>query len=436
MSFIPKGVDMLLDLGGFTVTSFETVGDDTCVTVETDFEPTICIKCQNLFGRFYAHGTRTQFFHDAPVHGQRVALKIERKRFKCRDCGGTFEEPLDVMHPDHNMTDRLAKLITKECFRDKFTDVARRTGVTEKTVRNVFRAHVDKLTNSYEFETPEALGIDEIHIRTCRCVLTNLKEKTIIEMLPGRTQAEVTAFLLTLDRSKVKKVSIDMWKPYRAACAIAFPSAVVVVDRFHVQKMANEVMTQIRVKAVAELPKAQRTRVKKGKYLLLARTFDLTEHQQNDLLELVSLCPILGDALVAKERFMDIWCAKTRADAEKKYAEWQSSLSDVIKPHFKAITTAFKNWHNEIFNWWDHGITNAFTESLNGKIRELHRAGRGYSFEVLRARILSKAGLHKIKAIPQKFNRNAFEMCVPEDPYINYGVDISKLLEILELDID
>lgn len=433
---------MLLNLEGFTILETQTAGDDMCITVGTTFEPTTCLKCEYLFGSFYSHGSRVQFFHDSPVHGQRVALKIHRKRFKCRDCGGTFEEPLAVMHPDHDMTDRLAKLIIKECDKQPFTDVARRTGVTEKTVRNVYRKHVDSLRAGYNFDTPEWLGIDEIHIRTARAVFTNLKEKTIIEMLPGRTRADVTAFLLTLDRKMVKLVSIDMWQPYRDACAAAFPNAVVVVDRFHVQKMANEIMTQIRVKAVGDLPKADRRKVKQGKYMLLARNFDLTESQQNSLLDMIALCPILGDALQAKERYMDIWTAPDRFTAERLYDEWKASLSDELKPHFKQITTAFKNWRTEIFAWWDHGITNAFTERVNGSIRELHRQGRGYSFEVLRARIITKASLHKRKAIPEKFDKEAFigfayfTRTMATTPKINYGIDISKLLTTPNLEPD
>lgn len=363
-------------------------------------------------------------------------MKIDRKRYKCRDCGGTFEEPLKVMHPDHNMTSRFAEYITKECYRDKFTEVARRTGVTEKTVRNVFRDHVDALRTRYSFETLEVLGIDEIHIRTPRCVITNLKEKTIIEMLPTRTKADVIRFLLTLNRESVKLISIDMWAPYRDACAIAFPGAVVVVDRFHVQKMANSVMTKVRVKAIAELAKAQRKLIKNEKYILLSRNFNLNDYQQDTLLPWCEICPVLGEVYQHKERFMDIRDASDRLEAERLYEEWKCSLSTDLKSHFKEITTAFKNWHNEIFNWWDHNITNAFTESLNGKIRELHRAGRGYSFEVLRARIISKAGLHKVKAILQKFNKDVFAFFrgTATTSYINYGVDISTLITLKDLD--
>lgn len=61
---------MLLNLVGFTVVETQTVDDDMCVTVQTDFEPTTCLKCESLFASFYSHGSRTQFFHDSPIHWQ------------------------------------------------------------------------------------------------------------------------------------------------------------------------------------------------------------------------------------------------------------------------------------------------------------------------------------------------------------------------------
>jgi hypothetical protein len=61
------------------------------------------------------------------------------------------------------------------------------------------------------------------------------------------------------------------------------------------------------------------------------------------------------------------------------------------------------NWETEIFNYFDHPITNAYTEALNGLIR---RMGRGYSFEALRAKILFTEGVHKVKM--PKYHRQGF----------------------------
>lgn len=66
---------MLLNLVGFTTVGTETKEGVLCITIESSFEPTNCLKCSSLFAEFYSHGTRRQLFHDAPVHGQRTALK-------------------------------------------------------------------------------------------------------------------------------------------------------------------------------------------------------------------------------------------------------------------------------------------------------------------------------------------------------------------------
>ena len=73
---------MLLNLPNFNVLRTMDEGDDICIVVETNHVPTSCPKCRNLFGSFYSHGSRYQFFHDSPIHGKRVCLKIDRKRYK------------------------------------------------------------------------------------------------------------------------------------------------------------------------------------------------------------------------------------------------------------------------------------------------------------------------------------------------------------------
>lgn len=59
---------MLLNLPDFTVLDTKQNDDDMCIVVETSYVPASCPKCRNLFGSFYSHGTRTQFFHDSPIH--------------------------------------------------------------------------------------------------------------------------------------------------------------------------------------------------------------------------------------------------------------------------------------------------------------------------------------------------------------------------------
>jgi hypothetical protein len=64
-----------------------------------------------------------------------------------------------------------------------------------------------------------------------------------------------------------------------------------------------------------------------------------------------------------------------------------------LQSAFEPLTKAMDNWEAEIFAYFDYRVTNAYTESLNSLIRVINRLGRGYSFEVLRAKILFTEGL-------------------------------------------
>src|SRR2546426_12341019 len=55
---------------------------------------------------------------------------------------------------------------------------------------------------------------------------------------------------------------------------------------------------------------------------------------------------------------------------------------------FHELVTVMGNWETEIFAYFDHPITNAYTESLNNLIRMTNRIGRGYSFNAIRAKLL------------------------------------------------
>ena len=94
-------------------------------------------------------------------------------------------------------------------------------------------------------------------------------------------------------------------------------------------------------------------------------------------------------------------------------------------PYYGNVIKTIENWKTEIFNYFSYSYTNATTEALNGLIKLMNKNGRGYSFEVLRAKtLLSK---RKVKG-PKKFVRKAefYSMDMLENlPY--FGVDLSTL---------
>jgi transposase len=99
----------------------------------------------------------------------------------------------------------------------------KRVGIYVRTRR--FRDHVTDLEAQVRFETPQWLGLDEIHIiRKPRCVVSNIEARAIVNILRDRNKRTITAYLHALEgRDRVKFVAMDMWSPYREAVAAVMP---------------------------------------------------------------------------------------------------------------------------------------------------------------------------------------------------------------------
>lgn len=141
-----------------------------------------------------------------------------------------------------------------------FTSLADETGVVEGTIRNIFRDYINELEQTIRFETPKWMGIDEIHIiNKPRCVVSNIQNNTIVELLPNRNKDTVVRFLHHLEGKEcIQYVAMDMWTPYRDAVRAVIPQADIVVDKFHVVRMANDALERVRKSLRESLTPKQR----------------------------------------------------------------------------------------------------------------------------------------------------------------------------------
>ena len=68
--------------------------------------------------------------------------------------------------------------------------------------------------------------------------------------------------------------------------------------------------------------------------------------------------------------------------------QWRETLPEPVKRDFMQIGYAFSAHRAPILNFFEHRYTAGFTESVNRLAKDMNRLGRGYSWEVLRARLL------------------------------------------------
>ena len=365
-----------------------------------------CPHCQS--DRLTAWGTREQLFKDLPMHGKRMGIYIDTKRFRCQSCTKTFFESLPALAANRMMTERLVNWIGPQSLRCTFMSLADEAGVVEGTIRNIFRDYINELEKKVRFETPKWMGIDDIHLIKPRCVISNIQDNTMVDMLPNRNKETVTKYLLQMEnRQQIQYVAMDMWTPYRDAVETVLPDARIIIDKFHVVRMVNDAMERVRKALRGDLLPKERRGLMHDRFVLLKRERDLTDKERLNLDGWTKNYPTLGQAYRLKEDFYGIYDAESPEEAMECYEAWYRGIPTGIREHFSDIIRAWGNWQPYILGYFEHSVTNAYTESLNNLVRVLSRLGRGYSFAALRARMLLTEGVHAHKQKRLEFEKKA-----------------------------
>jgi transposase len=410
----------ILSLPCYKVLGIKETEHDDHIDVEAAWPPTSCPHCQS--DNFVGFGRREQMVKDLPMRGRRVGLCIDTRRYQCRGCGKTFYEALPGIDEKRLMTRRLAQWMGKQAIERTFASIADEVGCTEFTVRAVFGDYVNELEKTIRFETPKWMGIDEIHLIKPRGVIANIQNNSIVELLPNRNKDTVVRFLRHLEnKERIRVVAMDMWTPYRDAVRAVIPQAEIVVDKFHVVRMASDAMEQVRKSLRESLAPKQRRGLMHDRSVLLKRERDLNDKERLNLVGWTKNHPDLGEAYRLKEQFFGIYDAESPDEAQAKFIQWQKSSPSGIASAFADIERAWGNWTMPILNYFNHPATNAYTESLNNLTRVMNRLGRGYSFEALRAKILFAKGAHKHKLSRPKFERKE-RQSAEQEPVVMHGL--------------
>jgi len=303
------------------------------------------------------------------------------------------------MNESHLMTNRLITYIQQEALRRTFVSIADEVGLGESTIRTLFSEFAAHLQPRIPDTEMLYLGIDELYLlHQYRCVITDVANHQIIDLLRERTKATVISYLQSLPNAIKEHIAVvctDMWASYHDAVHEVLPHAKLVVDKFHVLKLLSGCLETVRKEVRKSLTDKQRRTLMHDRFLLLRRARDLDESDILIVEVWLKNFPRLETAYHLKETFYDIYEAQTEAAALKRYFAWLADITLDVYEAFLPLTLAIERYGDAIFNYFTYRYTAGYTESLNGLIKLTQRMGRGYSFEAIRAKVLLTNGLRK-----------------------------------------
>lgn len=158
-----------------------------------------------------------------------------------------------------------------------------------------------------------------------------------------------------------------------------FPNAVLVYDRFHVMKLVNHELNQLR--------KAVGMTVRSSRYLLLKNQADLTEEQRLKLEQVLSHSCCLRIAYELKEEFRQIYqTARTPESGKRRFQTWLNHAQQLYQESSQTIRDHLEG----ICNYFISHSSSGAMEGINNRIKLIKRQGYGFTnFDNFRSRLLA-----------------------------------------------
>jgi transposase len=238
------------------------------------------------------------------------------------------------------------------------------------------------------------LTLDEKSFGRGQQYLTVLGDGThgrVWEVAETRTR-ETAVHLLThrltpAQRTAVEAVSLDMWEPYRHACAAVLPEAQVVYDRFHIAQALNEAVDQTRraeqrrlrqVRPAAPGEPGAGSPLTKTKYLWLRNPEELTAEQQAHLAALQEQGLETARVWACKEAFRDFFAQPTVAAGKTFFQQWYDRAVAVGNRPLTAVAEQLRRHRSGLLGYLEQHVTNASAEEMNNEIQAIQTAARGF----------------------------------------------------------
>ncbi|NOQ76205.1 MAG: ISL3 family transposase [Methylococcaceae bacterium] len=274
-------------------------------------------------------------------------------------------------------------LLIQLCKAMPVHNVSQLTGVSDHKIWRVLDTYIDLAKIDENFSDISVIGMDETSITRGHDYITlfvDLKERKTLHISSGKDNQTVVDFVEVLeakqgDRNAIKQVSCDMSPAFIKGIKGNLPQAEITFDKFHIIKLINEAVDQVRREEGKYTPKLKGTR-----FIFLKNEVNLTAKQKvtKEELSLAKLNLKAIRAMQIRENFQQIYTAESTEQFEGLLNSWYYwATHSQLAPMVKVAKIIKRHWEG-IISWKKSQINNGILEGLNSIIQAAKRKARGY----------------------------------------------------------
>ena len=373
----------LLALKQTRVTGFEVTNWGLEVEVAPTTRVPYCSACMRRARHVYDH--RSREWRHLDFAGMEVTLKYRQRRVACRHCGEVHAELVPWAEPGSRFTRDFEDQAAYFAQTMDRTTTSKMLRVAWRTVGQIIERVVARLGPADRLDGLEYVGIDELSYRKHHEYITSVVDHVgskVVWAAKGKSAAAVDEFFKALGperATKLKGVTMDMSAAYIDAVHRGAPGAKIIFDRFHVQRLAQDAVDQVRREQVRLLAGTDEAKtLKKTRWALLKNPWNLTAVESDKLIEVQRDNRPLYRAYLLKESLAEIFSRRQLNVARDKFTQWCSWAARSRLAPFKKLAGTIRRHLDGILAFIATGLSNGPIEGLNGKIRTITRRAYGF----------------------------------------------------------
>jgi transposase len=307
-------------------------------------------------------------------------LHARHPRVKCDQCGKIRTVIVDWSRQSSGFTWFFEAEVMELMKEMPVAAVARKVGEHDTRLWRVFHYYVDRAMNQMDFSRTSRMAIDETSSRRGHEYVTlfvDIDTKTVMFATEGKGSQVLKDFSIFLQEKEINPENItevcsDMSPAFIKGVESEFPKAHITFDKFHVMKLVNEALDQVRRQEQMEQPALKKTR-----FLWLKNQKNLNSEQHETVLKLKNTNLKTARAYRIKLSLQDMW-TKSNLFASFYFNEWYNwAVRSQLEPIVKVAKTLRKH-EKGILRWFESKMTNGLLEGINSLVQAAKRKARGY----------------------------------------------------------
>ena len=358
-----------------------------------------CPRCGSAHVERRGEVPRT--FRLLPIGRKRIEVFLNIARVFCSRCAITRQVKVEFADEHRRCARSFERYVLELSRHMTIQAVAQHLQIGWDLVKEIQKRDLQRRYAKPKLKHLKEIAIDEICTGRKKFVtiVLDLRSGAVVFVGKGRGGEALEPFWKRLrsSRAKVRAVAIDMSNAYTAAVRGNLPEAVLVYDHFHIIKLYNDKLTELRRELYREVTDVLQRDVLKGiRWLLLKNpeNLDPKKQERQRLDEALNLNAPLFVAYYMKDQLRALWSQPDKRTARRFLNGWiKLAMISGIRMLMKfAMTLAA---HREgILAWYDYPISTGPLEGTNNKIKTMKRQAYGfrdYDFFVLKIYAIHEA---------------------------------------------